>query len=851
MVETTSLSVHRCRFVDYVPSPITALAFPPLPLPRIKETAKFPSNKFGCLAVGRANGNIEICEWSGAEHETQAPQAWVVNRILLGPTPSKVDSLAFAIRQPGLIPHNGVPDIPNLRLFSAGGGNELVEWDLDRLCVMRTLSSQGGAIWSISVNPQSSLLALGCEDGCVRLLSLADNTLIHHRKFDRVKCRLLTIAWGPPLPKQSPKINIDGEASESDDDDDDWSDSWLVTGGSDSSLRKWDVSTGRVLDRMTTDRQRGERTLVWTVAVLGDGTIISGDSLGTVKFWDPRTCTQLQSFQGHGADVLCMVICPDGKSIFSSGVDQKVCLFSHVVVSKSGNDTVSSILRPSGRWVQSTSKRMHSHDVRALAVWPPYSPLATAHQRAFISGVSPILASGGLDMSVVITPCASPASTVSKILNPLATSVASTFEDAYYRRMSYSTGLSPAIHLARQARLLLCTRNRSLSLWRIAKRNEPTESVDVGMDAFDPGSYDKVLDMELKTSTNLLASAISNDGKWLAVSDLYESKLFSMTHEENGLRPKKVKEFGECLAAHLPKSAFTGASALGFSADSSKLVLATASSSFVLVIDLGAGDVRPQVLRKFDQHRSSHAIAGDRAIKNIPGADFEMSDGEEEADDTQRTAVISRMAFSNDGQWLATTDSNCRTQVFNMDAVQHHCIIPSMPQPVQAMSFDPSSPGTLILGLANNKIEIFDVETRRFPEWSRQLCTSVPQRFTHLHDPITGVTFDPTGGQKYALFWGATWLCKVVLDAPVGWGGFSKKRRRESKAPPQAPPPQPAEAGVMGTDMEESNFKVVTRYRPLLFADFLGPGELLVVERPILDILATLPPAYFKPKYGS
>lgn len=41
-----------------------------------------------------------------------------------------------------------------------------------------------------------------------------------------------------------------------------------------------------------------------------DGTIVSGDSMGMVKFWDSRTCTQLQSFQGHGADVLCLTISP-------------------------------------------------------------------------------------------------------------------------------------------------------------------------------------------------------------------------------------------------------------------------------------------------------------------------------------------------------------------------------------------------------------------------------------------------------------------------------------------------------------------------------------------------------------
>jgi U3 small nucleolar RNA-associated protein 4 len=125
----------------------------------------------------------------------------------------------------------------------------------------------------MAVNPASSFLALGCEDGTVRLLSLADDTLSHFRRFDRVKCRLLSIAWGPPTPRlragsASVRRSKD-DLSDDDNKDDDWDDTWLVTGGSDSSIRKWDVSTGRVVDRMGTDKIRGERTLVWTVGVIG------------------------------------------------------------------------------------------------------------------------------------------------------------------------------------------------------------------------------------------------------------------------------------------------------------------------------------------------------------------------------------------------------------------------------------------------------------------------------------------------------------------------------------------------------------------------------------------------------
>ena len=68
---------------------------------------------------------------------------------------------------------------------------------------------------------------------------------------------------------RTPADSDDEGTRNSDDDDDEWTDSWLVTGCSDSSLRKWDIASGRVLERMTTDKQQGERTLVWTVGVLG------------------------------------------------------------------------------------------------------------------------------------------------------------------------------------------------------------------------------------------------------------------------------------------------------------------------------------------------------------------------------------------------------------------------------------------------------------------------------------------------------------------------------------------------------------------------------------------------------
>lgn len=90
-MEPSTVAVHRCRFVEYTPAAITALAFPPPPLPLISEKAaakakapaKDTSLKCDILAIGRANGNIEIAEWTPHEGELQAPQAWTVRKVSL------------------------------------------------------------------------------------------------------------------------------------------------------------------------------------------------------------------------------------------------------------------------------------------------------------------------------------------------------------------------------------------------------------------------------------------------------------------------------------------------------------------------------------------------------------------------------------------------------------------------------------------------------------------------------------------------------------------------------------------------------------------------------------------------
>jgi hypothetical protein len=53
------------------------------------------------------------------------------------------------------------------------------------------------------------------------------------------------------------------------------------------------------------------------------------------------------------------------------------------------------------------------------------------------------------------------------------------------------------------------------------------------------------------------------------------------------------------------------------------------------------------------------------------------------------------------------------------------------------------------------------------------------------------------------------------------------------------------------TNDSNRNFAITLKYRPVLFADYLGPGELLVVEEPWLKIMQRLPDPLFRQRFGT
>lgn len=273
-----------------------------------------------------------------------------------------------------------------------------------------------------------------------------------------------------------------------------------------------------------------------TYLLFSDGTFASGDSLGNVKFWDSLTGTQLHSFIVHGADVLCLTvgqvcilalrpraICvclpffQDGNTIYSSGVDQKICQFSKVRIE---NSRTKSFIH---KWVNTGSRRVHCHDVRTIGAWPSYAPVPS---NLSPSSTKTFLASGGLDMSLVICPISGPTEKSSRSFS---------LENLTYERLPYKTSFSNPIQLARQAKLILCRRSNSLTLWRFNITS--TQENGTNEESDHQNDWEEILEMELQFKNNLVASAISNDGAWIAVSSLSELKLFRLIDHKVNMSP--------------------------------------------------------------------------------------------------------------------------------------------------------------------------------------------------------------------------------------------------------------------------------------------------------------------------
>ena len=122
----------------------------------------------------------------------------------------------------------------------------------------------------------------------------------------------------------------------------------LVSGSDDSTIKIWQLSTGRELRTLT-----GHSDEVASVAITPDGqTLVSGSWDNTIKIWQLSTGQELRTLTGHSRWVQALAISPDGQTL----------------VSGSGDNTIKIWELSTGRELRTLTG--HSNSLHSLAISP-------------------------------------------------------------------------------------------------------------------------------------------------------------------------------------------------------------------------------------------------------------------------------------------------------------------------------------------------------------------------------------------------------------------------------------------------------------------------------------------------
>ncbi|XP_062997525.1 U3 small nucleolar RNA-associated protein 4 homolog [Elgaria multicarinata webbii] len=708
--------VHRARLFAFVPAGIRCVAATGASSSSSATGASSSSSATGAsssssawprprLAVSRLDGALEVYDLRANSfqekvipgHETRIPEA-----------------LCWAAGD---------------RLFGAGLSGDIVEYDLEKLHVKYSLDAFGGPIWSMAADPTGARLAVGCDDGSVKLFHILPEGIQFEKQLDRQKERITSLSWHPSGTK--------------------------IAAGSIDLIRIFDIKSGHAAQRIRVERRlqgpRSQKCVVWGVAFLSDGTVVSADSAGKVQFWDSEMGTLLSKHPVSKAAALCVAVSEAEDSLVVGTSEGTVYQFQFLPAKLGSAEH---------QWMRTRPFQHHTHDVRAVAHTPT----------AFVSG--------GLDGLLVI--------------RPLMEKVESKSYEAALRKVTFPH--RRLVSCAREARLLLFQHPRQLELWRLGATNATGGAGEV-LPVSCPPKH--LLQLKAKGPEHISSSCVSPCGSWIAYATASRFFLHRVQLDGDHIAIKRV-----------PKGPRLSGSAhhLLFSTNSTRLFVASDRGS-VHVLKL----LQPGACKYLHTLRPNS--------------------------ETAEAAYL--LAASADGKWLAAASGDQAVHIYNLEAAKLHCTVPAYDCPVTALAIHPET-NNLIIAHSDQQVFEFSIADKEYTPWSRKLQQfGMHKDWMDRDTPITHITFNPKKA-SHILVHDTHMFCIIDKSLPlpedaamlhnqISLAHLSKAARRSYS----------------------HAFKICKKYQPLLFVDLLDENALVVVERPVADIKAQLPPPIYQKKFGT
>lgn len=713
------LFIHQYKFSDWTPSAIKALAVDPFS---------------GLVAVGRNDGEIELI---GPDYK------WNTQLRVPGKTEMELNGLAFSQF-----------DSESGRLFGVTMQGYIFEVDFSssRICNIR--DSYGGTVWSIATSTREPILGLGCEDGTAKLFTYSNSQLEYLKSMSSTGSRVLSIAFHPVEPR-------------------------LYTGCADGTIRCYNETNGANLFRIVGEVMKGSICPVWSLVVLKDSTLISGDNGGKIQFWNGYNGTELIStIHQHASTILCLATNDKEDAIFASGEDSRVICIRRLqpLRDNQSQPTNSSDSKVKAmfdsmlncQWIYTSSHRPHSHDVRALVI---------AQQARGSSDSKSILLSGGIDSKLCLysvddfTGCRP-----TWILPIPARGITSATSDSKLLAIKHRTQID-----------IWNLKHPTLSVLK-TERADSDRSLAIDKSSFGPSLACRI---QLKdVSRDYFHSlALSNDGNILGATGGGAEESDSLDALA-GLRLWHLSSVlqGEIVAEKIPLSAdvlevLTNGTcqSLAFSGNGRSLCVVVSGSNYIklLLLDIQKPHKKNPQYCVSIRHTINHTRRAKRnqLDENVPLGGLHDA----------LSLNISSLSYSSDGRWLGVCSGDNIAFIYEIDRLALHWTLPLFQSPISCLAFHPQSPNSFIVVLSgDNSFHIFDVQEKALAPWSIENKDIIPTWAASLGraaiGPVVNISFDPTCISTFVLH-GQAFSVYVNLDRPIPLPSSPDSQLHEASAP--------------------------------------------------------------------